>query len=101
MPKTGAMLNTHRDTSTDNHSDLLRVALDTAAQGWLVFPLAPGSKRPALHSAERCPGTGQCTSGHAGWEQRATTDPDRIRRAWSAGPYNVGIPTGPAGLVVV
>ncbi|MFC7612452.1 bifunctional DNA primase/polymerase [Actinokineospora soli] len=35
------------------------------------------------------------------WEQRATTDVDRIRRCWSAGPYNVGIATGPAGLVVV
>jgi hypothetical protein len=41
------------------------------------------------------------TGGHAGWEQRATTDPNRIRRAWSTGPFNVGIATGPAGLVVV
>jgi hypothetical protein len=35
------------------------------------------------------------------WEERATTDPDRIRRAWSARPYNVGIACGPSGLVVV
>ena len=35
------------------------------------------------------------------WEARATTDPDRIERAWAAGPYNVGVATGPSGLVVV
>jgi hypothetical protein len=80
---------------------LLAVALDVAARGWPVFPLRPGTKRPALHAVERCPGTGPCTDGHAGWEQRATTDPDRIRRAWTVGPYNVGIPAGRAGLLVV
>lgn len=85
------------------HSDyLLRVALDVAARGWPVFPLLPGRKRPALHHANRCPGTGACARGHAGWEQRATCDPDRIRAAWTAGPaYNVGLATGPAGLLVV
>ncbi len=35
------------------------------------------------------------------WEQRATTDPDRIRAAWSRAPFNVGIATGPSGLLVV
>ena len=35
------------------------------------------------------------------FEQRATTDPDRIERCWAAGPFNVGIATGPAGLLVV
>src|SRR5690606_22485775 len=39
--------------------------------------------------------------GHRGWEQRATTDPERIRRAWSHAPYNVGIATGPSGLCVL
>src|SRR5690606_37616902 len=39
--------------------------------------------------------------GHLKWEQRATTDPDRIRAAWSRAPFNVGIATGPSGLVVV
>jgi Bifunctional DNA primase/polymerase, N-terminal len=81
---------------------LLEVALTTAARGWPVFPLRPGGKRPALHSVDRCPGTGPCTEGHLGWEQRATTDPERIRRAWSIGPgWNIGVATGPAGLVVV
>ncbi|MHA6628360.1 bifunctional DNA primase/polymerase [Pseudonocardia sichuanensis] len=87
--------------TVDERARLLHVALDTAACGWPVFPLTPGTKRPALHGATRCPGTGPCTVGHLGWEQRATTDPDRIRRAWAARPFNVGIPCGPAGLVVV
>ncbi len=87
-------------------AELLAAALDHAAHGWPVFPLAPGGKRPALHHASRCPSTGACADGHAGWEQRATTDPDRIRAAWTAGAatgraFNIGLPCGPAGLVVV
>ncbi|CAM5503822.1 bifunctional DNA primase/polymerase [Streptomyces aurantiogriseus] len=83
-----------------NHH-LLNAALDAAEHGWHVFPLRPGSKRPALHGEQACPRTGPCTSGHLKWEQRATTDPDRIRATWSQAPYNVGIATGPSGLVVV
>lgn len=82
-------------------AELLAAALDTAAHGWPVFPLAPGTKRPALHGLTRCPRTGSCTAGHLGWEQRATTDPHVIRAAWSRQPFNIGIPTGPAGLVVI
>ncbi|WP_125263567.1 bifunctional DNA primase/polymerase [Streptomyces alboflavus] len=80
---------------------LLDAALDAAARGWHVFPLRPGSKRPALHGEASCPRTGACGSGHLKWEQRATTDPGRIRAAWSRAPFNVGIATGPSGLVVV
>ncbi|MEU5272790.1 bifunctional DNA primase/polymerase [Streptomyces hygroscopicus] len=80
---------------------LLRAALDAAERGWHVFPLRPGTKRPALHGETSCPRTGPCAAGHRKWEQRATTDPDRIRAAWSRAPYNVGIATGPSGLVVV
>ncbi|MFJ6646759.1 bifunctional DNA primase/polymerase [Streptomyces sp. NPDC091290] len=80
---------------------LLRAALDAAERGWHVFPLRPGSKRPALHGEKSCPRTGECSGGHRKWEQRATTDPDRIRTAWSRAPFNVGIATGPSGLVVV
>ncbi|WP_406244373.1 bifunctional DNA primase/polymerase [Streptomyces anulatus] len=76
-------------------------ALAAAERGWRVFPLRPGDKRPALHGESACPGTGDCASGHRKWEQRATTDPDRIHKAWSAGEFNVGIATGPSGLVVV
>ncbi|GAB3462455.1 bifunctional DNA primase/polymerase [Actinophytocola sediminis] len=85
----------------DRSTDLLTAALQAASRGWHVFPLRSGTKLPALHRVDRCPRTGACVAGHAGWEQRATTDPDRIRAAWSAGPFNVGIATGPSGLVVV
>ncbi|GGS25806.1 hypothetical protein GCM10010221_23670 [Streptomyces parvus] len=81
--------------------DLLSAALSAAERGWNVFPLRPGDKRPALHGETACPGTGDCADGHRKWEQRATTDPDRIRGAWTAGAFNVGLATGPSGLVVV
>jgi len=80
---------------------LLTAALAAAEHGWPVFPLRPGTKRPALHGYDRCPRTGVCANGHQGWEQRATTDVDRIRTAWSAAPFNIGLATGPAGLLVV
>lgn len=82
-----------------NH--LLSAALGAAGRGWPVIPLRPGSKVPALHGATRCPRTGDCAGGHRTFEQRATTDPARIERCWTAGPFNVGIATGPAGLLVV
>lgn len=86
----------------DRTTALLAAALDAAARGWRVFPLRPHAKRPALHPAgDRCPRTGPCAAGHAGWEQRATTDPARIRSAWTHGPFNIGIATGPSDLVVV
>ncbi|WP_103531701.1 bifunctional DNA primase/polymerase [Streptomyces sp. SM11] len=80
---------------------LITAALDAAERGWHVFPLRPRDKRPALHGETACTGTGDCAAGHRKWEQRATTAPDRIRKAWSAGAFNVGIATGPSGLVVV
>ncbi|MFI8314540.1 bifunctional DNA primase/polymerase [Streptomyces microflavus] len=87
---------THRAPSA-----LLCAALQAAERDWHVFPLRPRDKRPALHGETSCPATGDCTSGHRKWEQRATTDPDRIRKAWSTGAFNVGLATGPSGLVVV
>ncbi|GAA4874353.1 bifunctional DNA primase/polymerase [Pseudonocardia benzenivorans] len=92
--------------STHSHqpAGLLAAALDAAGRGWPVFPLHPATKRPALHGHTRCPGTGPCAGadGHRGWEQRATTDPDRINAAWAAGrAFNIGLATGPAGLVVI
>lgn len=69
-----------------NPDELLITALDLAGHGMHVFPLAPGTKVPALHRD---------------WESRASTDPDRIRRCWSQGPYNIGVACGPSGLLVV
>ncbi|BBC33573.1 DNA primase [Streptomyces graminofaciens] len=86
---------------TDPRRVLLRAALDAAERGWHVFPLRPGTKRPALHGEAACPRTGPCTAGHRKWEQRATTDPELIRATWARAPYNVGIATGPSALVVV
>ncbi|MGP3753369.1 bifunctional DNA primase/polymerase [Streptomyces sp. IBSNAI001] len=80
---------------------LLTAALDAAERGWHVFPLRPADKRPALHGEATCPLTGDCAGGHRKWEDRATTDPDRIHQAWADRPYNIGIATGPSGLVVV
>ncbi|WP_331731236.1 bifunctional DNA primase/polymerase [Streptomyces sp. NBC_00859] len=85
----------------DRNTALLSAALDAAARGWSVFPLRPGDKRPALHGEAVCPGLGDCAGGHRKWEQRATLDPDRIRRAWADRPFNIGLATGPSGLVVV
>ncbi|MDI3423626.1 bifunctional DNA primase/polymerase [Streptomyces luteolus] len=88
--------------SPDNpRASLLDAALSAAERGWHVFPLRPDTKRPALHGEATCPRTGPCVSGHAKWEQRATLDPDRIRAAWSTDAFNVGIATGPSGLLVV
>ncbi|WP_416902042.1 bifunctional DNA primase/polymerase [Micromonospora echinospora] len=87
-------------------SGLLAAALDHAARGWHVFPLRPDDKRPAFpdHPADRCTLTDpKCRAAgrHLGWEHRATTDPTRIRRAWSTRPYGIGIACGPSRLVVV
>ncbi|MFE4856115.1 bifunctional DNA primase/polymerase [Streptomyces sp. NPDC056670] len=64
---------------------LPHAAFAAIKRGWQVIPLVPGGKRPAVRA----------------WEQRATTDADRVARCWSFGRYNVGIATGPSGLVVV
>ncbi|GAB2571967.1 bifunctional DNA primase/polymerase [Streptomyces capparidis] len=86
----------------DDANEWFLAALDAAGRGWHVFPLRPYSKRPALHGAGRCPGTGPCARGHAPWEQQATDDADRIESWWAGGAaWNVGIATGPSNLVVV
>lgn len=69
-----------------DRATLLDSALTLARHGMHVFPLQPGSKIPALRRD---------------WETRATTDPERVRRCWSQGPYNIGVACGPSGLLVV
>ncbi|WP_330435504.1 bifunctional DNA primase/polymerase [Streptomyces sp. NBC_00825] len=85
----------------DRTTALLTAALDAATRGWAVFPLRPDGKPPALHGERHCPRTGDCTTGHRKWEQRATTDPNRIRAAWAVRPFNIGVAAGPSRLVVV
>ena len=80
---------------------LLASALTAAERDWPVITLHPGSKRPAGHPERACPGTGRCARGHRTPEERATTDHELIHAAWSHRPYNVGIATGPAGLLVI
>lgn len=63
----------------------LRAALAAASCGWPVFPLFPGSKRPAI----------------TGWQHQASTDPDVLATWWRHRPYNIGLACGPAGLLVV
>ncbi|GIJ65645.1 bifunctional DNA primase/polymerase [Virgisporangium ochraceum] len=89
-----------------DHNPLLTAALTCAARGWHVFPLRPNDKRPAFpdHAEENCAGSERrCAAAgrHVGWEERATVDPDRIRRAWTVAPYGIGVACGPSGLVVV
>lgn len=70
----------------DQQFGMLRQAAHSATRrGLHVFPVVPGGKRPAVRE----------------WEQRATVDAGRIERCWSAGDFNVGVATGPSGLVVV
>ncbi|MFD7764197.1 bifunctional DNA primase/polymerase [Streptomyces microflavus] len=80
---------------------MLSAALQAAEYDWHVFPLRPADKRPALHGETVCPLIGDCAGGHRKWEDRATIDPDRIRRAWADRPFNIGIATGPSGLLVI
>lgn len=84
---------------------LLDAALRYAARGWHVFPIRPRAKKPPAfpdHDTTRCTGTDpRCRGGHQGWEPRATTDPGRISRAWARTPYNIGVATGPSGLLII
>ncbi|WP_216853236.1 bifunctional DNA primase/polymerase [Phytoactinopolyspora halotolerans] len=61
-------------------------ATEAAQHGWCVFPVAPGGKTPMIK----------------GWQERASNDVEQIRRWWpDTGRRNVGIATGPSGLVVL
>ena len=49
-------------------STICKTALEYAERGWKVFPLAPNIKKPAFE----------------GWQEKATTDPDIIRKWWGS-----------------
>ena len=65
---------------------LMRAALLLAERGMAIFPLHPGTKRPAVRRD---------------WEGCATTSIEQIERWWHRAPYNIGVATGPSKLVVV
>ncbi|MFI5749052.1 bifunctional DNA primase/polymerase [Streptomyces sp. NPDC051644] len=65
--------------------ELKTAALAAAARGWRVFPLKPGTITPAVQN----------------WQQKATTDTEKINTAWDHGPYNVGLAPCPSGLLVL
>jgi Bifunctional DNA primase/polymerase, N-terminal len=64
---------------------LARSAHWHAARGLAVFPLRPGSKTPAIED----------------WPHNATTDAEQIILWWREAPYNIGMATGPSGLLVI
>lgn len=87
----------------------LTTALQCAARGWPVHPLAPGRKTPAANCEPcrlpdhtrtncSCPAAGRwCHGFHA-----ATLDPERITQWWGPRPgLGVGVSCGPAGLLVI
>lgn len=66
-------------------STLIDIALNYASKGIAVFPVIPGSKKPAC-----------------AWGDEATTDPAMIARWWKKNPrYNIGIAAAKSGLVIV
>ncbi|GAA0609757.1 bifunctional DNA primase/polymerase [Kribbella sandramycini] len=64
-----------------------RSALWHAERGLAVFPLRPGTKVPVFKDED--------------WQQLATTDRAVITGWWSEVPYNIGLATGAAGLIVL
>jgi hypothetical protein len=68
------------------HQHLARAAHWHAERGLAVFPLVPGTKRPAVKQD---------------WEHQATTNHSQISKIWRHTPYNIGIATGRSVLLVV
>lgn len=64
---------------------LLSAASAAAEAGMRVFPVVPRGKVPAIR----------------GWERAATVDLNVIEEWWRHQPYNIGVATGPSGLLVV
>lgn len=83
---------------------LKQAALEYARRGWPVFPCHTarnGVCSCGVAEAEHAPGFGKHPRTPHGW-QDATTDPATIEAWWQRWPdANIGVATGPAGLVVV
>lgn len=79
----------------------LEAALAYAARGWRVFPLAPGSKLPAIPKDEaRALSRGWQHGGHGCRD--ATTDVVKIQAWWrNCSRANVGIATGASSRIFV
>lgn len=83
-------MNTRRAAGEDRRDGrtpdrLLRAALWHARRGLPVFPVHPNTKVPAVEE----------------WEHQATTDTATITDWWNEAAYNIGLATGPAGLLVI
>jgi hypothetical protein len=77
---------THVKVAKGNDQERLSLAAHWHAdRGLYVFPVVPGRKTPAVED----------------WEHQATTDHLTIARIWRQAPYNIGVATGPSGLLVV
>lgn len=85
-------------------TDVVEAAHTYTERGWHVFPLIPGTKRPAIpsHPEHRCDGRDPlCIDGHLGWEQRATTSSEQIEAFWANKSFGIAIATGPSQLLVI
>lgn len=68
---------------------MIAAALDLAARGWRVLPVASGGKQPLGHLVPH------------GWHE-VTSDAPTVRRWWTAAPAaNIGVACAPSALVVV
>ena len=65
----------------------MRDAIALAHKGWRVFPLTPGSKVPRF--------------GMTDWEGRSSAQVSTIMNWWVDGAYNIGVPAGINGLLVL
>lgn len=83
-------------------TDTLAAALGYAARGWPVLPLyALRDGRCTCRQGAACRSAGKHSPLNA-WQERATTDPDRVRAWFRTGRAGIGIVTGArSGLAVL